>query len=233
MFFYAVFPFLLIAVQRDALATLALAALAATSIFALGVGLGLPVWESNRMTPTLISLGSYNPLARGFEFALGMVVYRLWRRVIAPARLSAVAWTAIEAAALTLLVAWLAFAVPTIEARLAGPLFVWFRVSGSCWACALLIVVIAAGRGAIGRLLSTRPLVYLGEISYAFYIFHVVALRALSYHFGPHPSEIAAFALSLYLAAANRAAIERPGRAWLLTKFERSVAAPARAASPP
>ena len=90
---------------------LAIAAAITFAVYAAGVALGLPTSGGDRMTATLQHLGSYDPLARGFEFVLGMTAYLGWKRGLAPLRLSRSAWTAIETAALGLMALWLALAV--------------------------------------------------------------------------------------------------------------------------
>jgi peptidoglycan/LPS O-acetylase OafA/YrhL len=214
--FYLAFPFLLSRVQRSAAATLAGAAVVTLCVYAAGVALGLPVHGGGHMTPTLYHLGTFNPLARGFEFVLGMALYELSARRLRDARLDARAWTAVEAAAIALVALWLALAVPRINDAAEGGFYVWFHSSGSAWAAALLIAALAPGRGLLGRALGARPLVALGEASFAFYMVHAVALRALRQHFGDHPSALAAFALALALAFIVHHGIEKPMRDWIV-----------------
>ncbi len=219
--FYAAFPWLLVAVRWNAAVTLALAAVAAAAVPAFGEAIGLSLQSADRLTPTLANLGSYNPLARGFEFVLGMTAHGVWRRRVAPGALSGAGWTLAEAGVFVALATWLIVAVPFLDARSRGPLHVWFHVAGSCWAFALALPILAGGRGAIARALSRRPLVRLGEISFAFYMFHMIALRACSLYIGPGSPAILTFGLSIALAAASHVWLEGAARRRIVDFFGR------------
>lgn len=231
MAFYAAFPFLLASLRRDWRPPLVLSALVALAIYALGAGFALPVFDDDRMKPTLFNLGSFHPLARGFEFVLGMATCALWRRRISPLALPPALATLAEAGAIAGAALWLGFAVPRIDNALAGPGFVWFHVAGSCFVFALLIAALAGGRGRIGAALSWRPLVWLGEISFAFYMIHMVVLRAMALLLGPRPPELGAFALSLALAAALHIGVETPARRRLRGSLRGPAPSPALGAA--
>ena len=225
MAFYAAFPLLLIAMKKTIVGTLAAAALVCAAVFAAAIAYGAPVFVVDRMTLTLFNLGSCFPLARGFEFALGMAASLLWQRWIVPVELSPRAWTAIEGAALGATALWLVLAVPALVGASEGPLFVWLRASGSCWVFAMLIIAMAGGRGAFSRALALRPFVALGEASFAFYMVHMIVMRALRFYLGPGPGALSALAISLSLAFLLHEALEKPIRRRLL-----AAAAPRRLA---
>ena len=229
MAFYAAFPFLLAWVRRDWRRPLALSALLALAVYVIGLGFALPVFDPDRMKVSLYNLGAYTPPARGFEFVLGMATYVLWRRWFAPLALSRAAATACEAGVVALLALWLGFAVPGLNDALTGAPFVWFHVAGSCLIVAALIAVLAGGRGWIGAALSLRPLVWLGEISFAFYMVHVVVMRALDLRPGQRPAELAALLGSLALAASLHRGVEVPARRALLEAFRRAPSTTPRA----
>jgi peptidoglycan/LPS O-acetylase OafA/YrhL len=216
MAFYAAFPLLLVGMKKTIAGTLAAAALICVAVFAAAIAYGAPVFVVDRMTLTLFNLGSCFPLTRGFEFALGMAAALVWRRWIAPAKLSARLWTAIEGAALAGVTLWLIFAVPALVGAFDGPLFVWLRASGSCWAFALLIMAMAGGRGAFARALALRPFVALGEASFAFYMVHMIVMRALRFYLGRGPGALSALAVALSLAFLLHEAVEKPMRRRLL-----------------
>jgi peptidoglycan/LPS O-acetylase OafA/YrhL len=215
MAFYAAFPLLLAAMTRRPAATLAAVAALTLAVFAAGAAL-LPVTDPGRSVPSLFHLGSCSPLARGFEFALGMATSLAWRRWVEPARLPFMIWTAIEAAALTSAALWLFLCVPPLVTGSSGALFVWLRACGSCFVFAALLLALAAGRGGVGRVLALRPLVALGEASFAFYMVHMIVMRALRFHFGSGPGIAAALALSLAGAFLLHYAVEIPMRRRIL-----------------
>jgi hypothetical protein len=55
----------------------------------------------------------------------------------------------------------------------------WAAHAGSAVAFALLIPVLAVGRGAVSGALAMRPMVLLGEISYSLYLLHPLVLFIL------------------------------------------------------
>jgi hypothetical protein len=121
-----------------------------------------------------------NPLARIFEFVLGMCVAHFWRT--RPLQLTAGKATALELAAVAVSAVAVYFSTPLSEAMRATPLGeggkMWVEVAGSAWAFALLVYIVAHGRGAVSRALSVKPLVLLGEISYSLYLLHQILLVA-------------------------------------------------------
>ena len=222
MAFYAAFPLLLPAMIRRPLTTLAAVAVVSLGVLAAGVAAGAPVFAPDGEVVTLVNLGAFFPPARLFEFALGMAACLFWRGWALPARLSVAAWTAIEAAALAATALWLMALVPPLVTGAQGVAFVWLRASGSCGVFAALLVAMAGGKGRLGRALAWRPFVALGEASFAFYLVHVIVMRALRFDFGARPGALAALALSLALAFLLHEAVEKPMRRRLL-----ALAAPA------
>lgn len=81
----------------------------------------------------------------------------------------------------------------------------------------------AAGRGPAGQLLSLRPLVWLGEISFAFYMVHQIIMKALYLaalegRITP-ASPLLVITLCIGAAAVLHHLVERPARAALLRRF--------------
>ena len=224
MGFYAAFPLLLAAMSRRPLTTLAYAAALSLGVLVAGAAAGLPLFATYPYALTQVDLGSCFPPARGFEFALGMATCLVWRRWIEPARLPLAAWTAIEAAALAGTAAWLVLAAPALVNGAEGVAFVLMRTAGSCWLFALLLAATAGGRGLVGRLLATRPLVALGEASFAFYLVHLIVMRTLDFHFGPHVGMLATFALAQSLAFLLHRGVEIPMRRRVLALGEAGMA---------
>ena len=216
MAFYAVFPLLLAAMSRRPALTLAGAAAVSLGVVGAGAAAGLPVFALDRDALTLFNIGSCFPVARGFEFALGVAACLAWRRWLRSAPFSVGAWTAMEAIALAGAAVWLLVCVPALVGLADGPAFVWLRASGSCWIFALLIAALAGGRGRVSQGLAWRPLVALGEASFAFYMVHMIVMRALRFHFGAAPGALSALALSLALAFLFHQAVEIPMRRRIL-----------------
>lgn len=130
------------------------------------------------------NLGYINPLARVFEFTLGIATCHLYSKYGATARSF---WklgvaTGIEVAALLLalislwLSHWLASS-PGIVAEFGKTGAMVLNTTGfGTLFFAGVIFVFAIGAGRVSALLSTRPLVFLGEISFGLYLVHTLFL---------------------------------------------------------
>ena len=127
-------------------------------------------------------------------------------------------------AALGVTALWLAFAVPALVSHTQGVVFIWLRAAGSCFLFAPLLVALAGGRGLVGRALSKPLFVKLGEVSFAFYLVHVIVMRVFQFHFGA-TGVWAPLALSLGLAFGLHEGVEIPMRRRLLARA--SAGAPA------
>jgi peptidoglycan/LPS O-acetylase OafA/YrhL len=109
----------------------------------------------------------FNPLVRLPEFLLGIVLARLWRnrrlgRFDVYSGRIAIGTTA-------LILVLLAF--PADE--------IWFANGMMAPAMMLLIYCLASGRGVAARRLGSRPMILLGESSYALYLLHWPLFLAL------------------------------------------------------
>jgi peptidoglycan/LPS O-acetylase OafA/YrhL len=134
------------------------------------------------------------------EFATGCLLQRAWVHGFA----RSAPWGAIGA---------LAFA--------AAILATGFRSATTVVFCfAVLVYALAHQGGALARFFGTRPLVFLGDASYAIYILHFVVLRFIAYRF-PGAPELAGAALLrvglefvaiLVVAIAAHVLIENPTR---------------------
>ena len=176
-----------------------------------------------------LSLVYIHPLARIFEFTLGMAAAGLWRWASPKIKIGIALGTLLEAAVIALAIFVMAHAIPW--AHLAGRT-PWIGLAGTQWllhggfACgplALLIVVMALDRGLISRALSTPLLVLLGEISYSSYLLHqtlIAYVQPNSRAFAFLPNSVVLVllcAVILVLAYLVWAVIERPCRHWLVS----------------
>ncbi|MFE5584807.1 acyltransferase family protein [Kitasatospora sp. NPDC056531] len=176
-FFYALFPFLVRFALRRSRAWLAWAA-----VLLVVVGWGIRAWLWAAYPPVArprftgmegLIFGTYSPIARLWEFLLGVVaaaaIRRGWR-----SPLSVPVSTTVLAAGMAVL--WL----------LRGEVwrhFVAFDVLGQATAplYALLVVSVATRDLAGGSSwLGSKPLIALGEWSYAFYLLHFTVLYEIS-----------------------------------------------------
>ena len=122
-----------------------------------------------------------SPFSRILEFLIGAAIALAYRRTK-----DTVSWgyrqsTAFELAAVVLCATGLYLKVllsSSMVERSLGPAFAqWFDGSGLFPCFAVLIYVVALGRGGLSRLLSFPGLVILGEISFSIYLVHQIYIR--------------------------------------------------------
>lgn len=174
------------------------------------------------------SLVYIHPLARIFEFALGMLAGHLWldRRTWFD-RLAVPLATAFELAALGLLYVAMTelkdvYAGDIARGSLSPAFGRWLISSGTAPFFAILVVAFASGRGLLGTWLAWRPFVLLGEISFALYMCHHILFRSigatgsLAAFGGMGRQYVAYWAMALGLSYALFRFIEQPGRCAIL-----------------
>jgi peptidoglycan/LPS O-acetylase OafA/YrhL len=134
------------------------------------------------------------PLARLWEFAIGVATAHVWRYLRARVQITRRLGTALE-----LLVVGTVLTVMILSggwARWAGH-FAFVGKGGEAWlassgcvvlAYAALICVMACEWGEVSRLLSRRPFVLLGEISFSLYLLHLLFCHYYVIHPGPFVS---------------------------------------------
>lgn len=201
LFFYAVFPFLCgPAAKRPLLLIAAVAGFTAIYLAVLTL--------AHDSGANVNAFARVNPLARVMEFVLGVTAYEFARRWRTPKG------TIAELAVLAL--AWIAFVKISNYTAIHHhtPFEDWFRLAGSAPIFALAIVVLARQRGLISQALSWRPLVYLGDVSFALYLVHHPIIVYFEHHplaGVPELVQIVLFAGGLLaISAALYQFVERP-----------------------
>ena len=185
LFFYLCFPGLVLNWQRTWPWKLALCAGSAAAMIGIASATHLSFYDGSAKV-SIDSLVYINPLARIFEFALGMLAGHFWvQGRVWFDRLSVPLATALEVAALGLLcvavielreVFGRAFAQGSLDLALLR----WLVTSSTGPFFAILTMAFASGRGLLGKGLAWRPLVVLGEISFALYMCHQILFRSLT-----------------------------------------------------
>lgn len=175
------------------------------------------------------------PLARVWEFTVGVATAHLWR-IVHP-RLHPRRWlgTAVEIAILAATVAIMfqsgAWARAAGRVPLIGPGGeAWLASSGYvCLPFAALIGVMACEWGALSRFLSHRPLVLLGEISFSLYLLHLIFCHYYVLHPGPFVAVpprllfLGYWAVVILAAYVGWFAIEVPCRRVIVGWWDRAV----------
>jgi peptidoglycan/LPS O-acetylase OafA/YrhL len=179
-FFYLLFP-LLIANFKATWWWKLLASLASLgALVAICAAFALPGYSVTDPGITSHGLLYANPLARLFEFVFGMCTCLVWQWARPRLGDNRQVWTALEIIAvvgalwLVRPVHGLLITVPVVKE--------WWIHTSSFLLAALVIFVMASGTGALGRLLSLRPLVFLGEISYSMYLLHQILVTFYARH---------------------------------------------------
>ena len=174
------------------------------------------------------------PLVRLFEFMTGMAVGYLFlaRPNLVTSKRNFWKDSLIEFAAIGLLMAyyyWQLYVPRTVE--LSQVFDVVLAKTGPVMFYALLVFLFSYTRGIVGRFLSSRVMVYLGEISFALYMIHFFIIYNLSeYHFAPLPQLyggllLAALTLSIAAAALLYHFVEMPAKSSLLAFYDRGIVA--------
>jgi peptidoglycan/LPS O-acetylase OafA/YrhL len=222
IFFYLSFPLLAWAMRRHWYAPLCVATASVAALICLCNALHLP--EFDRVGLSVQALTYINPLARLLEFTVGMTAALLFYHHLARRHLSTITATVLELAAFGLVAFLMVNAMSWRQACLpvvGNAASMWFLNSGiPVLSTAALILVIATEKGLISRLLSIRPLVVLGELSFGMYMLHCVLLSYRSISF-PQERSVTAFLLfviTLLLSAHFMwFAIERPMRRLIIS----------------
>lgn len=147
------------------------------------------------------SLLYINPVSRIFEFIFGIFLSFSWRNNKDKMRWNSTDATIIESAVILLCALSMHYTPAIMEwagAAWPGAAFAqWLEGSGSMLPFALLIYVMAIGRGKISKVLAHSHLVLLGEISFSLYLLHQILLRYYKTNltFFPHIPNLLAFTL--------------------------------------
>lgn len=228
LFFYLCFPVLIRDWSSAWAKKLMLTFVVLTSTVLCGNWLGLPGLSNESSGLTTHWLVFINPIARLFEFVLGMSSLILWRRLRSCSPISLWKGTAVEAAVLLVVFGWilrqpLSIAIGHMVGDSGRE---YLGHAGSGFAFALLIPIMALERGLISRLLSIRPLVILGEISFSVYLLHQVILRIITYRLPSTFSQLSPMGLCLLWVIIILAAylvwrfVETPCQQFLLNKWD-------------
>jgi peptidoglycan/LPS O-acetylase OafA/YrhL len=174
-----------------------------------------------------------HPLSRIFEFILGICVATYWKYKIGLVQWSNARASLYEIGVILLVFACMHYTDPlekwAYNSWLGPATSQWLVGSGSMFAFALLIYVVAIGNGRVTAWLSHPMPVLLGEISYSLYLLHQILLRyyqANQTSFPPMPKMMsyAIFWVILLLSSYLMwAFIEMPGRRLMLGRGKNTM----------
>lgn len=172
------------------------------------------------------------PLVRLFEFMTGMAVARLFLALPRLLTERRYLWkdSLIEIGAIGLLLAYYfyQFYFPRTS-QWPQMFYVLSAKIGPVFFYAILIFFFSYTRGIIGRFMGSRIMVYLGEISFAFYMIHLILIKLMQgYHFQPLPMYhggvmVAALLISIAAASLLYHVVEVPAKASLLSLYDHGL----------
>jgi peptidoglycan/LPS O-acetylase OafA/YrhL len=218
MFFYLLFPLVILKFRKH-WSVILLVQILVVAAFILLSSVASP---TNAMSVDVTGLLYFSPAVRMLEFTFGLATRELLRAIpLSPSSIKRSQWTFLEFSAL-----WVTFIFMQMTKSggvtydLGRDASFYISAAGSFPALALLIAIFSFGRGALSGLLSTKYLVFLGEISFALYLFHYTVVV----YFHEHPwtmaygwiSYASVWAIALAGAALLHLLVERPLRGFIL-----------------
>ncbi|MFL1542426.1 acyltransferase family protein [Pseudomonas sp. O39] len=139
----------------------------------------------------------FNPLVRVFEFMFGIFLAKVFMTpLVHDFKTTTLGWLYLELMALSLAVVGMLLAGnPSRIADTFGTAAGYYFQREGIWLLwGLLILVFALSKGPIGAILSTKPLVFLGEISFSLYLVHAIIITFIE----PHAEAIKPYGLTGY-----------------------------------
>jgi peptidoglycan/LPS O-acetylase OafA/YrhL len=187
LFFYLMFPFIIVNISKNwplklCVSFIVILSTAIICDILLLKRYGDPYTGNDGTLITANGLMYIGPLSRIFEFIVGISIAVAWRNTARGQSTSITnLHTAIEIVAIGLCLASMYY-IPGASGLLiqwgytGTALNEWISHSGSVVAFAFLIYIMAIGKGWISNILSSTPLVFLGEISFSMYLIHQILL---------------------------------------------------------
>ncbi len=222
--FYLFFPILLLHFRHDWWWKL-LACASFSFALALYVGaMDVPKFDGNMKTVVMQGFVMTNPLARLFEFVLGMCCAHLWLKTVPRGGIAV--WTLLEVTA----VAFLLFnvtiilkpVVPHLPATDAVRLWAALNISAAL-PVAILLPILATGRGLISGFLGSPVVRFMGDVSFSIYMTHqllLIPFRKDHFAILPVPAQIALYlAVVVLLSAALHVWFELPCQRAIRRRF--------------
>nr|WP_249141727.1 acyltransferase [Bradyrhizobium diazoefficiens] len=180
-FFYLAFPLLIASLAQTWWWKLPCTLAITFALIAISTYLGLGSFTSPDWSLTATGLIYANPLARLFEFTLGMCICLASRAAAPFLKLSYFRATLLEIAALALVFAnaWVARPFNIfVGSQIGFPARQWLGAGATMTVSfAVILIVFSQQRGALSRATGSASMVFVGEISFSIYMLHYVILR--------------------------------------------------------
>jgi peptidoglycan/LPS O-acetylase OafA/YrhL len=223
LFFYATFPLILVLFRKHWHWLIIVSSFATIAIIASCYLTS----SSSAIQPT--NLLYFFPAARLLEFVAGVCAFHFadYLRKHSP-DFTTTQWTMLEVAVvITAALTMLMTRSFGIAAVLGPHVATYIKISGAFPAFAALIIIFSFGNGAVSKLLTFKPLVFLGEASFALYLCHYPVLYFIEHSrsaFGSsHVQYFSAWAISITLSCILMLTIERPARKLIMHRHSQTT----------
>nr|WP_314543909.1 acyltransferase [uncultured Empedobacter sp.] len=206
LFFYLMFPFYVIWLHKFPKLKYILLLIIPIIIFA------EPYFRTNMKLEKAIFY--INPIVRSFDFILGIITCQIYKKIKdTPINFSR--GTLIEIAAITVLAIFFYFHNDVARAFRYG-IYYWIPMVG-------IVLIFALQKGFFSRILQHKTLVYLGEISFAFYMIHMIVIKYGNQYL-PRINDFHKigiyFVIALILSALTFEYFEKPVAKWIKSKVK-------------
>lgn len=240
MFFYLAFPFFRYQWKRTWHWKSALVILIVVAILSVATFTGLqPIDSKNPLVQSAPGWGYISPLVRMVEFVLGMLVWAAYdsTKQFFP-RIGVAVWTGLEIGSILLIPV---ISTANIRAYIHAmgmdhfvPHFVPLALDEFIFHCAaapafaLVVFVFAAGRGLLSKMIAVRPLIILGEASFALYLSHLliyIAFTTYRSHFDAPDIVLCLgyWATAIVVSLLLWRFVETPARDWVRNRGRRDT----------
>jgi peptidoglycan/LPS O-acetylase OafA/YrhL len=194
--------------------------LAAISVLSIGWAFVVPVLFHDLRVDWLATM---NPIVGLWAFMFGVLCGTRYERAVQIGRkIRPAQWLGIEIAAVILAIAANGqFLIPQFSGQAVNS---FFADLGAAPYYALLVLTLALSRGPLVRFLSTRQMVYMGEVSFSFYLVHQIVIRWYADHvllFNKPFGFVFVLGASSAAAALIFHAVEKPSRTAIVNAWKR------------
>ncbi len=204
-FFYMMFPFYIIWLHKFPKLKYILLLIIPAIIFA------EPYFRTDRALEK--GLFYINPIVRSFDFILGIVTCQIYRK-IKETNINFSKGTLIEVASLLLLGVFFYYHSDVARAFRYG-IYYWIPMFA-------IVLTFALQKGLFSKLLQHKSLVYLGEISFSFYMVHMIVIKYGNQYL-PAINDFTKVGLYFFVALIISALLfeffEKPVAKWIKSKF--------------
>jgi peptidoglycan/LPS O-acetylase OafA/YrhL len=192
LFFYLIFPLIICKWRRMAYPMTAIIFGVAFGLVTLAKLLSLPALsDQNPLEISREGVAYISPFVRVVEFLIGIWVAKVFVRVDTARWGNKWAWTILEALALALVYVVGKISLQVIKAEPHPNAWqIYVGASGGAFAFAFVVFVMAADGGLLSRILSAKPLVVLGQASFALYMTHQIVLTFITLNQAPYLMKI-------------------------------------------